>query len=387
MSTLIHKLCAVPGRGWQLLRLLSEKETRQRMSRAAERYDVSTFAVLWRIIKLYLAARFYPLESLANGLANPRKPFELYRDYFSREELHGLQVAVNSGQAAMCRDKLLFHVYCRYYGLPVPRLYGVLSRHASRTDTGKPLDHEDNMLEFVRDTLPPRFIAKPRGGNKGRGIMLMGTAVEPTADSEYDKLKNELNEIARGSEDYLLEQQLAIHPDIRRLTGTDAISTVRIIVFTPFSGSPRVMGAILRVIANDSITDNISDFETGGYSGNLLASPNLESGIIEWAITPCRDGIDREFIDVHPRTGEVLKGFSIPFWEEAKELVTTAATHFLPLRAIGWDVAITPLGPVLIEANELFQYSSYGKQVISIRDALAQEKKRLSDTVVVHSSM
>lgn len=378
MNALTRKLLSVPARGWQLLRLLSEAETRQRISRAAEHYGVSTLAVLLRIVKLYLAARFYPLESLANGLANPRKPFESYREYFSREELHDLQVAVNSSHAAMCRDKLLFHVYCRYHELPVPRLYGVLSRNASRTDAGHSLDQEDRMLEFIRDNLPARFIAKPRGGNKGRGIMLMGTGMEQAGGTEYGKLRNELNEVARGPEDYLLEQQLEIHPDIRRLTGTDAISTVRVITFVPFAESPQVIGAILRVIANDSITDNISDFETGGYSGNLLASPDLETGIIDWAITPCRDGVDRELIDAHPRTGEALKGFSIPLWEEVQELVTTAAGCFLPLRAIGWDVAITPTGPVLIEANELFQYSSYGKQVISIREALVSERKRLS---------
>ena len=46
-----------------------------------------------------------------------------------------------------------------------------------------------------------------------------------------------------------------------------------------------------------------------------------------------------------------LAGFRLPLWEEAKSLVARAATLFLPMRCIGWDVALTPSGPALIEAN------------------------------------
>lgn len=38
-------------------------------------------------------------------------------------------------------------------------------------------------------------------------------------------------------------------------------------------------------------------------------------------------------------------------WEEAFALVRGAAPHFLPLRTLGWDIAITPDGPMIIEAN------------------------------------
>ena len=41
----------------------------------------------------------------------------------------------------------------------------------------------------------------------------------------------------------------------------------------------------------------------------------------------------------------------LPIGAAAKELVTSAALTFLPLRTIGWDVALTPMGPVLIEGN------------------------------------
>jgi hypothetical protein len=38
-------------------------------------------------------------------------------------------------------------------------------------------------------------------------------------------------------------------------------------------------------------------------------------------------------------------------WDEAKALAFSAMPYFLPNRTIGWDVAITDDGPVIVEAN------------------------------------
>lgn len=367
----LHSACY---RSWQLAQLLSEPETLRRIGIASEYYQTSRLAVVKRLIKLFMAERFHPQESLANGLANPNKSFNLHTEHFSREALHGLQTAVNTPHAAMCRDKLLFHAYCAHYDLPTPKLYGVISRRGSRDNLGNPLDLDGQFQRFAEETLPSSFIAKPRGGNRGRGILLMGSEI---TNHDTSRLAQELKSLTQSPDDYLLEQRLDIHPDIRRLTGTNAVSTVRVVTFTPFGESPRIMAALLRIIAHDSITDNISDFETGGYSGNLLASTDVDTGIIQWTLTPNRHGVDREFIDTHPRTGEALPGFKIPLWDEAKILCTRAASLFLPLRAIGWDVAITPDGPVLIEANELFQFSAFGPFVMDLREKMQEEKKRL----------
>ena len=53
----------------------------------------------------------------------------------------------------------------------------------------------------------------------------------------------------------------------------------------------------------------------------------------------------------HPTSGFVFKNFKVPYFKEVLDL-TYKATNFLPDRIIGWDIAITPDGPLLIEANE-----------------------------------
>ena len=53
----------------------------------------------------------------------------------------------------------------------------------------------------------------------------------------------------------------------------------------------------------------------------------------------------------HPETGVSIDGFRIPFWQEAVELARDAHLRFDSFGYLGWDVAITPTGPKIIEAN------------------------------------
>jgi glutathione synthase/RimK-type ligase-like ATP-grasp enzyme len=71
-----------------------------------------------------------------------------------------------------------------------------------------------------------------------------------------------------------------------------------------------------------------------------------------------------EVFSAHPATGTVFKGFKIPFYAEAEELVRQAARTVPEIRYAGWDVAVTETGPLFIEANhnpayDFFQTRTY----------------------------
>jgi hypothetical protein len=52
-----------------------------------------------------------------------------------------------------------------------------------------------------------------------------------------------------------------------------------------------------------------------------------------------------------PGTGAQVARRPVPFFEESCALVRRAAPAMLPMRTLGWDVALTPGGPVVLEAN------------------------------------
>ena len=54
----------------------------------------------------------------------------------------------------------------------------------------------------------------------------------------------------------------------------------------------------------------------------------------------------------HPQTGETIKKFKFPYWNEAIELCKKACQEIPEMGYGGWDVAFTPEGPLFVEANE-----------------------------------
>lgn len=55
---------------------------------------------------------------------------------------------------------------------------------------------------------------------------------------------------------------------------------------------------------------------------------------------------------MHPNTGVVFKDYQLPYWNEVIEVVKLMHSYLKDIKSIGWDVAITPNGPVLIEGND-----------------------------------
>lgn len=61
--------------------------------------------------------------------------------------------------------------------------------------------------------------------------------------------------------------------------------------------------------------------------------------------------VHRNKYNVHPDTGTPIVGFKVPDWEQACVLVRDLATKVGGLRFIGWDLAHTDKGWIIVEAN------------------------------------
>ncbi len=48
----------------------------------------------------------------------------------------------------------------------------------------------------------------------------------------------------------------------------------------------------------------------------------------------------------------MLDGFEIPYFHDAVELAKVAHTYFYGLDSIGWDIAFTNDGPMIVEGND-----------------------------------
>ena len=96
---------------------------------------------------------------------------------------------------------------------------------------------------------------------------------------------------------------------------------------------------------------NSADNFRFGRKGNLIAELSLEHGTILQAVTGHESGLALKAMESHPTSGHRLIGFQIPHWQELCRMVVEAARKLMPIRTIGWDIAVTPDGPVVIDAN------------------------------------
>ena len=64
------------------------------------------------------------------------------------------------------------------------------------------------------------------------------------------------------------------------------------------------------------------------------------------------NGIDKKLNEsAESITGIKFDGFQVPYWDEIKEMVLEAALVNDKVNLVGWDVAISKNGPLIIEGN------------------------------------
>ncbi|NQU76834.1 MAG: hypothetical protein HQ546_11035 [Planctomycetes bacterium] len=295
--------------------------------------------------------RFLPAEAFRLGLFDPDLPPDEAGRYVSRKELTKIQKALNPQTwAVLAKDKSLFYRHCMAMGVATPRLFAILHANgAGWAHDGRQLATRQDWWRFFALALPPEFVVKPAMGAYGKGFNIFRREGEAYRDA-YGTLRgaDELYEVLCGYSDKggaVVQERLDNHGELIRLTGVEYLQTVRMISLLDERGSCRILHAHLKAI----VGENIIDTHLFGQTGNVEAPVCIQSGRLRPAKRVTGSGI--QTIDVHPNTRIPFGEFQLPFWEQACEMVRMASHAFNPLRTLGWDVALGPEGPRIVEAN------------------------------------
>jgi len=189
-------------------------------------------------------------------------------------------------------------------------------------------DSEEKFLEFA--TTHQQFIVKPLKDGEGRGV-------EKASLDRWESSKDAFAWLCERSP-CVIEELLVNHEEIRRIA-PNTLNTVRVVTCAG-PNEITVFGAFIRFGRGDSPVDHLA-------WGGICAVIHAASGII---ITPACDLHGRNF-PTHPDTGERIVGVQLPEWQDALKLVRSTAADLPTSRCVGWDLAITPAGWVIIEAN------------------------------------
>lgn len=143
---------------------------------------------------------------------------------------------------------------------------------------------------------------------------------------------------------YLAEEAIVQHEEMNTLCAR-SVNTIRIVTLLSDKGNPNFVYALIRVGSGKNDVDNV----TSGGMYTLLS----KDGKITHPMF-CDKTVS--YYTEHPVGGCKFIGFQVPYFKEALELCKSAAKVEKRMRYVGWDVAITPTGPVLVEGNNLPGY-------------------------------
>jgi hypothetical protein len=236
-------------------------------------------------------------------------------------------------------DKAEFQRLCRAHDLPSVPVLAVF---------------EDGLITEQHQIGGEALFSKPADLTEGKGSFARWDPLAQRTADEQIYRSNDGRELTLASifevlrvqsreGPYLLQPSLSNHEAIGRFVGLDALCTLRI----PTCRHPD--GKIdLLPLANFKVALDPGEVRDNTAAGGMFYGVDVTSGRLTFG---AKRGTSEVFVR-HPRTDEVAQDFVLPCWDEAVALCKTAHTRLgSTYPTLGWDVAITPQGPVLVEMN------------------------------------
>ena len=171
-------------------------------------------------------------------------------------------------------------------------------------------------------------IAKPTDAESGKGVFKISQG------------KADARQILSGKLPILLEECVK-NVDVLAAFHPSSLNTIRVVTISN-GEEAKLFAATLRTGNNNSVYDNC---DAGGY----FAEVDTETGeILSNGVTEMGDEVE-----FHPISGKRFKGLICPNWSEVVKVCKKAALYNPKMVIVAWDIAITPLGIEIIEANSI----------------------------------
>lgn len=270
-----------------------------------------------------------------------RKDVKNYKDFLSSKEVDKITLSKklhHPAYASILRNKLFFAFHAEDNQLPVPEFLGY--------NLGNIFNDRHTTIKLKRDELP-QFFKQILEVNKCDKIILK-SLTDQGGDNVFfltkDDLEHKLNVMGDVffQSDMLYQRCLSQHKTLNMIY-PHSVNTLRLDSYMDKYGKIHIVSAYMRFGAGGNYLDNTS-------SGGFFVGVDLSEGTLQ------KRGLQfmkygGGYISKHPDTGFDFGGFKVPYFSESQELVKKSVSC-IPDRLIGWDIAITDTGPVIIEGND-----------------------------------
>ena len=269
---------------------------------------------------------------------------EKFRDSFlSRLESNDYLHLLNPNRyASLARDKYLTHLLLERNGIPTPELYAYFNPEKSGASFSAVL--HDLQIKRVSSC-----VVKPAvDGAHGKGVFVCKGIDYESDDCILIKSNDERISLRSFCEQnkyssWLFESRV-VQSSQMACINPSSVNTIRLMTALYPDGSVKVFAAFMKFGRAGSDIDN------AGSGGNIDCGFDVDTGT-------CYNTIQfNSFSDIiecdrHPDSGIQINGMRLENWDSVKEKICEYQARVPELKAIGWDVALTDDGPVIIEIN------------------------------------
>jgi hypothetical protein len=316
-----------------------------------QRFGVSYLSQLKELYALRRLNGLEPYEYFQYRLSNPALTWDDKTAYLSYNQGCALHRELSPLQDRAITTKFLSERYFDWFGIAMPRTYGIYDPRFGRTADGKSLKNAQEFREFIENLDADKFVLKPVSSAKGSGItVILGREglIFISAGGERYSLEQLFEKCLEGwksttshtSYGLLIQEYVEQHEILQRIQ-PHSLNTLRVITFIDDHGKVEVLATMVKFGLGASAVDNLSK---GGFAARVDKGGIIQTAILE-------EPGSYEPVVKHPTTSEQIEGVRLPFFDEAVALAIRAQLHIPQLRTLGWDIAITPQGPVIIETN------------------------------------
>ena len=282
---------------------------------------------------------------------------ELYRDgamanagaYLMRNEVkHGLFRALNridpdaKDRARKLGDKVDVSRWCHENGIPHPHPIMIVEQ-------GKIDWHLGTRADLDRDLFVKQ--RRGRGGHEAAAYRRTGPFEYQDKKGRPVTLEQITEDLQRRSKGPARERLMVIpllhnHPELADFA-EQALVVFRLLTCLDEDLRPVLTNAYLRSVVKFEPTWRFGRVE------EFDSTIDLETGVLG-RFTGDKAVCLSERFDHHPATGALVTGRIVPCWPELAALAVKAHSVVPERVIIGWDMAITPEGPALLEGNSFF---------------------------------
>ncbi|MDE1463036.1 sugar-transfer associated ATP-grasp domain-containing protein [Spartinivicinus poritis] len=297
---------------------------------------VSFFYVLWRFIICYLKG-FGLKEFLSYPLL-----YEIPANLIRYREYSIFEKRVNPRSTGIVEfDKWIQSCVWKANNIPHVKTYGFIGPRASVFHLGEQT-LANKEISDVLELIPCPFVIKPAGGGHGDGFDIVEEYDQQskTVQLRSGKRKN-IEDFQReyfSKCDWIFQELVVQHETLSQINSS-SVNTARILTATNEKGEFLLLDGMMKFGTAGSMIDNMG---AGGIGCHIDDNGKLSKG---YSVNG-----DKTF-ECHPDSDISLTGITIPFYQEVIETVKSAHSCLPRPQFLGWDVAITSNGPVIVEVN------------------------------------